>query len=325
MKYLLLYIRPRSAFRTLLKGDTVFGQFCWSIRRLFSNERLNELLNDYVHGKPFLVISDAFPSGYLPRPSLPNRFLTQHISPSERKEEKKKIWIPIGEFHTPVAGWSNIMVTDEKFEAMNSTRYHNSIDRRTNSTGGDGFDPYDLPQFWYQDGALLNFHIVYDPDRINKDEIQIALQDIGAFGFGQDATIGMGRFDVIECNEQAETKLPKYQTSADAWLTLAPSAPQGLQFDSEHCWYRPFVRFGKHGDLGTRYGNPFKKPIMLADTGAVFTPMGDLTPKLYLGQGIGGADFPVSKSIPETVHQGYAPVAGINLLSNIHSNSRSSQ
>jgi CRISPR-associated protein Csm4 len=47
----------------------------------------------------------------------------------------------------------------------------------------------------------------------------------------------------------------------------------------------------------------------MANTGAVLTPV-DYQNKPFTGQGLGG-DGSLSKSIPGTVHQGYAPVVAI--------------
>jgi len=60
-------------------------------------------------------------------------------------------------------------------------------------------------------------------------------------------------------------------------------------------------------------GKPFKNPVLLAQAGAVFTVK---TPgRIWLGQGIGGHGE-LSKSIAQTVQQGFAPVVAIYLPEN---------
>jgi CRISPR-associated protein Csm4 len=106
-------------------------------------------------------------------------------------------------------------------------------------------------------------------------------------------------------------------TDANAYLTLAPCAPQGQGFDPERSFYQTFTRFGRHGDIGVHLGNPFKTPVLLAQTGAVFSPCpaGEGPGvRAFIGQGLGGNGL-LSKAIQETVHQGYAPVVGIRLPS----------
>ena len=144
------------------------------------------------------------------------------------------------------------------------------------------------------------------------DELHELLTDIGAVGFGRDASIGLGKFDL---KELSPFELPA-QDNANAWLTLAPCAPQGLPWQANRCFYQPFTRFGRHGDVGVHgHGGPFKTPVLLANTGAVLTPQAGIeTVALFTGQGLGG-DGSLSKTITGTVHQGYTPVVGIALPS----------
>jgi CRISPR-associated protein Csm4 len=96
-------------------------------------------------------------------------------------------------------------------------------------------------------------------------------------------------------------------------MTLAPCAPQGLGLDEQRSFYQAFTRFGRHGDIGVHLGNPFKTPVLLAQTGAVLCPR-SLSPTLFVGQGLGGnGQMTKAASLQETVHQGYAPVVSIQL------------
>ncbi|MFN4166513.1 MAG: hypothetical protein ACK4GK_18210, partial [Ferrovibrio sp.] len=197
----------------------------------------------------------------------------------------------------------------------------NAIDRRTGTTGED-FAPYTVTRQWYgtrgerttpdaftRIDALLDIYIVLDESRLSVADLERALLDIGELGFGRDAGIGLGRFRL---EALAPAELPS-QADADAWLTLAPCVPQGLDWDAERCFYRVFARFGRHGASGVHRGNPFKTPVLLADTGAVLAPRSDAAIRVpFTGRGLGG-DGSLSKAIPQTVHQGYAPVVGIKL------------
>ena len=71
MQHLLLTIKPRSAFATPLKGDTLFGQLCWTLRDGLGEDRLQDLLQDYTKGRPFAVASDALLKHCWPRPMVP--------------------------------------------------------------------------------------------------------------------------------------------------------------------------------------------------------------------------------------------------------------
>lgn len=300
-------IRPLSAFGTRLLGDTLFGQLCWTIRNRLGNERLVELLAGYTEGRPYAVVSDAFPSSYFPRPMLPGHWFAP-IEGGDRKALKKQVWLPAGRLAEPVTEWVRHCVPASALAGSTSElpQPHNAIDRRTGTTG-EGFAPYTMTRHWYRDTALLDVYVVLDESRLSADELSAVLTDMGELGFGRDAGIGLGRFKL---NALEHIELPT-QHDADAWLTLAPSAPHGEVWKAERCFYSVFTRFGRHGDISVRLGSPFKTPVLLAAGGAVLTPL-QFEKKMFIGRGLGG-DGSLSKSLPQTVHQGYSPVIGIRL------------
>lgn len=306
-------ITPLSAFGTPPKGDTLFGQLCWALRNRLGEEKLTQLLDGYTAGQPFAVVSDALPAGHLPRPALPGHAFNP-LPDDDRKTAKKRVWLPVEHLAAPVADWLKFCRTATDLLGNNAQPQphpHNSIDRRT-STTGDGFAPYSMGRQWYDEKTALDIHIVLDDTRLPAADLEQALRDIGELGFGRDAGIGLGRYRV---DAFEPTVLPT-QTGANAWLTLAPCAPQGLAWETNLCFYTVFTRFGRHGDIGVHLRNPFKSPVLLANTGAVLSPA-HYRDALFTGQGLGGigadGEGILSKAIPETVHQGFAPVVGIHL------------
>jgi CRISPR-associated protein Csm4 len=313
---------PLSAFGTLPKGDSLFGQLCWAARHRFGESRLTEWLDGYTDGAPFLVVSDALPAGHLPRPALPGHWFDE-VENADRKAVKKRRWLPLDRAGEPLAAWLRHCVgdaelvknppgehktTDKPLRFLEShPQPHNSLSRATGTTGRGAFAPYQMEQHWYAPGTELDLWLVHDPARIGRDDLALLLADIGAFGFGRDASIGLGKFKVVSVEA---VELPT-QPRADAWLTLAPCAPQGLAWRPESCFYQPFTRFGRHGDLAVQSGRPFKNPILLAQTGALLAPH-SFEPRPFVGQGLGGAGQ-LSKAIAATVHQGYAPVVAVAL------------
>lgn len=319
-------LAPQSAFATPLKGDTLFGQLCWAIRNRFGEDGLAQLLSGYTRDQPFAVVSDAFPEGYLPLPKLPGIFYTLPEN-LDRKAIKKRNWLAQDQSQTPLTEWLGLAVSNSDLAAKlnahaanakrkfanNLSETHpqprNSINRLTNTTGANGFAPY---KEWFLPGLRWFVYVLLDDSRINADDVKQCLQDIGAIGYGKDASIGMGKFEIASFQPH---ELPKQQ-AANACLTLAPCAPQGQSYDSQHSYYQLFTRFGRHGDTAVHQeGKPFKNPVLLAQTAAVFstTPQA----KGFIGQGIGGkasnGDGLLSKTLPNTVHQGYAPVLAIHI------------
>ncbi|NOT11626.1 MAG: CRISPR-associated protein Csm7 [Methylococcaceae bacterium] len=324
-------LKPLSAFATPLKGDTLFGQLCWAIRNRLSDSKLINCLEGYNHNRPFAVVSDAFPESFLPLPKLPSCFY-QHPEGEDRKAVKKLAWLPEVELQKPLNEWlrhavnsSTIAssISNKSFEATHSgttpssrvqatslsekhPHSHNTINRQTNTTGEGGFAPYSVEQEWFIPGLRWTVYVLLDTGLLNMADFQQCLKDIGNFGFGKDASIGLGKFEVVDFQEKP---LPA-QANANACLTLAPCAPQGQGFDSNHSYYQLFTRFGRHGDVAVHQeGKPFKNPVLLAQTAAVIY----MTPEKnsFIGQGIGG-NGELSKTLAATVHQGYAPVIAIN-------------
>lgn len=313
MNPLVLTLRPSTAFATPLLGDTLLGQLCWAIRNGWGETRLTELLVDYTAGSPFLVISDAFPAGYLPLPHLPSRvWRGASDDPRERKALKKIAWMPGDRVHEPIADWQRIAKDCRPASADFSTRPQprNSLNRLTLCTGeGEGFSPYTVRQTWYAADARLEVHLRLDETRLSRTDLEQACAAIGAAGFGKDANVGLGKFVV----ESIQASPLVGQPQPDAWLALAPCAPQGLGFDSGKSFYKPFTRYGRHGDVAAFIGKAFKQPILLTAAGAVFgaRPDEDFA-RGFIGQGLGGSGR-ISRVLRETVHQGYAPALPVHL------------
>jgi CRISPR-associated protein Csm4 len=304
-------------FGTPLAGDTLFGQLCWALRETQGEAQLVRRLDGYTQGNPWLVVSDGFPAGYLPKPTLPQYF--EALSdPAQRKAAKKKRWILAAEtnlaldsllaaatddataFSIPNDGSSRVPVRAQQS--------HNTIDRQTGTTGEGEFAPYSMPLTIYAAGQRIDIYLVVDEERISLAEIGTLLHAVGAGGFGRDASIGLGKFSVKQLEPVAFAPPPH----ANAFWTLAPCAPQGLGFDGGHSYWRVLTRFGRHGNIHALTGKPFKTPVLLAATGAVLSPAEPYLPQLFIGQGL-GADGSLSKAEPATVHQGYAPVLPLAL------------
>lgn len=319
-------LQTLTAFGTPLAGDTLFGQLCWTLRDLYGAARLEALLAGYTDQQPFLVVSDAFPAGFLPLPTLPSPFWTTDAT-AERKALKKKRWLPLAQSTSELAGWQALALSDAEVAAaitvpaespagarppaavlaIHASQPHNTINRLTGTTGKDGFAPYSVDQIWYHPDALHDLYVVLDTERMSLEELSAALAYIGATGYGRDASIGLGKFCLAG---EPVPFSPAAPAGANAWLTLAPCAPQGQGFDSRRSYYQSTTRFGRHGGAAALCGQPFKRPVLLAKSGAVLAPLAGFdASRRHVGQGLGA----VSHVQTEAVHQGYAPVIPICL------------
>jgi CRISPR-associated protein Csm4 len=327
-----------TAFGTPLVGDTLFGQLCWILRRRQGEERLASLLEGYTQGHPFAVLSDAFPRGFLPLPALSSRFWGGRDE-GDRKKWKAKRWLKAEHLTRPLPEWPFLACSDpEAFGAgafgketsgketsgeeasgpvarskgqalpvdralpapRRAMRARNTINRLTGTTG-KGFAPFVQAQMWHHPAAVLDLYAVLDESRLSLSELQAALSDLGAGGYGRDASAGLGKFRL-----EGEGTQPVWASAPPGrfWLTLANCAPHGLGYEADRSWYRLTTRFGRHGDVAALGPVPFKQPLQLALPGAVFS-LAAPGQRQFLGQGAGG----VSRSDPGAVHQGYAPVA----------------
>ena len=130
---------PISNLATSLKGDTLFGQICWAIRYTFGNDKLESLLSTY-ETSPFLVVSDGFAKGYVPKPSLPSNLLGENND--LKKENRKKVWLKLEELQN---GDFLKALKDEDVLNINKTTIvvKNSLNYKTFSTDDSGvFSPY---------------------------------------------------------------------------------------------------------------------------------------------------------------------------------------
>jgi CRISPR-associated protein Csm4 len=306
MRSLRFVLRPLTAFGTPLVGDTLFGHLCWTLRRLHGEARLTELLEGYAADRSFAVLSDAFPHDFLPLPTLPSSFW--HLpEDNDRKKRRARHYLPLRDLDQPLTQWQTLASDDEGAKAVRTKAMqpHNTINRMTGTTGTDQFAPYVMPQLWYAPDVLLDVYAVLDETRLDRDAFLDALKNLGQTGYGRDAGIGLGKFEITD-----RPDAPAWpQEAVESYLTLAPCAPQGLGYDADHSWYQTTTRFGRHGDVAALGENPFKQPLLMAKTGAVFT-LKEKAQKQFLGQGLTG----VSCADSRTVHQGYAPVVPLPAL-----------
>ncbi len=288
-------ISPESNFATTLRGDTLFGQICWSIVHSFGEERLKELLKTYDK-EPFLVVSDGFVSGYLPKPKMSSALLGEDSE--DKKVNRKKVWLTIEQLKT--GKFSDAKTNEDiKNDDKDIVSMHNSINYQSFTTSDDGsFAPYGEKEFSI---GKKDIYFLIDDSQFSLDDLKKAFEQLSLSGYGKDTTIGKGRFTFEDFEEV------KSDNTSKTFMTLSPFSPQGIE--CKEIYYEPFTRFGKFG--GNRaFKNAFKKPILMADRASVvhFEEVQELH---YIGNAIKN----ISDAHPDTVHQGYSIVVPIKELS----------
>lgn len=304
MKPYCFTLRPLTPFGSPLAGDTLFGHLCWALLERFGRNRLASLLDGYTEGKPFAVLSDAFPQGCLPRPDVPATVVGWTPDPRQRKQTRARAWLPVVEEDLPLLDW--LAKAREARVSATAIQTQNTIDRLTGTTGEGQFAPRQVERIAFGRDCSLDLYAVLDEGRLTVAELRQLMEDIGTIGYGRDASTGLGKFSVVDLAEVGRSR-----ATGKHWLTLAPCAPDPAVLDAAHCFYQPVTRFGRHGNLGVRLGRPFKRPLLLLKTGAFLTSQMEVEWHVH-GRGLGGPQQPISHVIPETVHQGYAPVVPLN-------------
>lgn len=322
MKIYKIFLRPNTAFGTPLVGDTFFGRLCWEF--VYDPGLLNrpfEILVKEYNAKPFLIVSSAFPvckgEVFLKRPSLPLHFLfkvSEDKLIEERKELEKRTFFELSEYRKPL---NEINYQSEPFKIedeqvrcapesatspssappafmIEDEQVRCSISRITWKTEEAPFGPYVISRFWYLTDLVI---FVGVDEEINFEGIYRAIERVGILGYGKDASLGLGRFNVLRYEE-----FDPYEgvSKFNAYYTLGPSLPESSKTYLK-IYYEPLVRFGRHGDIFSASPNPFKAPVLMADTGAVYIPE---TPekRVYLGK----ATLRVSSLKNETLTQTYS-------------------
>jgi len=285
MKLYKATIKPISSFASPLKGDTFFGQLCWMIVYKYGEKKLKSLLEQYKT-TPFLVVSDAFAKGFLPKPKMPSRYLNEN--PEEKKENRKKIWLTLEDLQK--GKFNKAKKDEEVYESKDKkvTIIRNSINYKTFTTDGDKFAPYGVDEYFFNEKDI---YFLLDEKQLNVEELIELLNYLGNFGYGKDTTIGKGRFEVIDF------KSVEIDFKARTYMSMSAFVLSSKNI--ENVFYEPFVRFGKLG--GDRaYTNAFKKPILMLNTASVIIYK-DLKERFFEGSVIN--DIATYKDV---VHQGYA-------------------
>ncbi len=336
MKVYEITIKPTTGFGTPIKGDTIFGHFCWQVAydEKLVGKTLDVLLLGYP-SRPFAVFSSAFPkfcigTKYLYAFRTPNFPLDKLFDLPEdkkervnkRKEYKSKQWMMIEEGHDfssfkklrylshselfEEAKTNLSEETRKKTRRAGAKNYievfsqpRNSINRLTFTTGKEGFAPFEVEQHVFHPETELALFVGIDEAVVNIGQILEGLERIGKVGFGKDASTGLGRFDL---GEETEIDLKEIGSkSPNACYTLAPCVPEKDTF--VEMFFAPFTRFGRHGDVLAKSSNPFKNPVIMADEGGIFVPKShESFNKPYIGKAVTN----ISKAEPKTVMQGYS-------------------
>ncbi|MDE0281934.1 MAG: hypothetical protein OXN16_12790 [Gammaproteobacteria bacterium] len=256
-----------SPLGTPLVGPTLFGLICQTMCEKEGEAALVDWL-----GEPERIwrISDAFPTGWLPRPLVTPR----PLRPEEFdlvKERKKRPWIHRNTWMKNRASWSDSDLPDESFmndPACNRRQAHNVVHRHgrgTLETGGLFFVEDD----WRFAGPDNDMDLYVESDD-RPGRVRDIIEAVGERGYGRDISTGRGRFEVSGIFSDPE-------------LIMLPGARRRMSLSRgvltcatmHDALWRIEPHLGRAGPELTLTGvSPFKRPVLLTRPGCTYTPGG---------------------------------------------------
>ncbi|MEW6488321.1 MAG: hypothetical protein AB1578_10490 [Thermodesulfobacteriota bacterium] len=273
------------ALGTPLRSNTLWGHLCWAVRHRDGEGALERWLT--AQEREPLLLSDAFPRGWLPRPLLaPSPLAELPPAPTERlvrasrlKKLKRRAWLTAGDFAALQQGMSEARLL-ERWEAcskpdlegtVTKRRARNSIDRRTGRTPDDG-GLYFQDEVWYP-GAGPHLWGFACAENLTASELEDLLNAVGRSGYGRDASTGRGRFRAAV----REDSTGLFRHRGNRWMTLSRGT---LSPGMRRPRYRLETHYGRLGGERAAAGSPFKHPLLLVASGSTFAgdggPHGEL-------------------------------------------------
>jgi CRISPR-associated protein Csm4 len=251
-----------------LIGPTLFGRLCWLVAEGEGADALARFLDPAAMWR----LSDAFPHGFLPRPLTAPRPLGAR-DPTALKKLKKRALVRRETWLARRAAWDETALDPDRDLAdaprLEQRRAHNVVDRRgrgTLETGGLFF----LTEDWRcarEETARLDLYIETGdaPECVRR-----RLADLGAEGFGRDASTGRGRWTV-----EAVAPDPELAEGPRAGRRMSLSRGALDASTMREALWKLAPHFGKAGPQVTASGaSPFKKPALLTQPGLTFRAEG---------------------------------------------------
>lgn len=280
-------IQLNGGYITPFHADTIFGGLCWLMRYREGNDSLRLMLQDFCSGRPWFVLSNAYPADLLPKPLIkvrrpvPTNRDEQIMQAKEGKRLKKIEHLSPEEFVSLISCSKPVLENKEKPINRVAT-LHNQINRIFGSTADGG-------QLFEQEESYINQKNAYNQEK-GYLSIYIKLREpglrdwlleqfclLGQTGIGKRRSTGKGSFNVIEMQK---FDLFENIKKPNGYLSLSNFVP--APGDPTEGYYKTFVKYGKLGEEYAQSSYPFKHPLLMIQAGCVFFTKGEVKP--FYGQ-----------------------------------------
>lgn len=284
-------ITLKSPIITHFQSDTIFGHICWAIRFLYQNgeNKLREFLEAYdKEENPPLLVSNGFPSDYLPKPIIPpitqteldtfvgweNRIANSFkiktikkltlIHKSDFEQLQTGIITPFSLFQNMYGSYDTMMKDLANEQGM--VVQHNTVNRIKGMVTR-GLYAQEETFFGLNTG---NFIIYLKTYCFSRKELEGIFAFIGEGGFGRNKSTGKGHFNTVKVNEGIDLR---EADNPNAFMTLSSFIPR--ENDPVRGYFHTLLKYGKLGGVYATgaskvNNNPFKKPLIMFTAGSVF-------------------------------------------------------
>lgn len=290
-------IRLLSPLGTPWQSDTVFGHLCWQVALGRGDIGIVELLEPFRQGRPPFVLSDGFPGDLLPRPLIPEPrsdgcSAASYAAARERKRSRFISPADLAAFRRGDDSLADpIAISWRLFEVP-----HAAIQRHTGTTGptdeaeGGSFFSTELAAL--EEGDTISLYLRAEGDW--GQWVPAMLKEMSPLGFGRDRSTGAGAYEVLDAEPFGEFGPI---AGANAFLSLSSYCP--AHEDPMLGYWRVRLKYGKLGETASK-GNPFKRPLVQFEPGAVFYVDGEPV-RPYYGRSVSD----IAPGMPEAIQCGY--------------------
>lgn len=304
-------ITPRSPIITPLMSDTIFGHFCWAILYSKGEDFLQDFLDSFGDERPAPVLfSSAFLSGHLPRPDLPSlsrdsvkKCVNEHFGQDKKAQyegySRIKAWnkirlVSLKQWQDLKDGYSDeklyeaffsddVQTGHSNFE-LKEVSASNMINRISGSVEQEGGGLFQREKIWYREGVDLDLYVEVNEQEFADIVNWFLLDYLPDHGFGADKSLGMGSLSITHDTGFDQDMFQVEDPNAR--LSLSMVSFMGME--KCNAFYRLKTKFGKLGGSFAFFsptgGNPkpFKKPVLMYESGAVFLSSESLNNKPLL-------------------------------------------
>ena len=278
-------LRPAGVWTTNWQADTVLGALAAVWARFKGADALRrDLLEPWQAGEPPFVISDALPGDALPAPAA----LSLRRWPAEQRKAVKQLrWLSPAQFRAAQLGDAIVIDETPADETASGTAFGNAIQtgiqmRNAIDRTDGAADHLFQTAFSYLAGTDATLAIYARTGTEGLAILTEGLHLLGQTGFGANASIGYGGFDL-----EGEILCPELDNVPDADGFISLSTFQPAPSDPADGFWRMFVKYGKLAPEFQRWhaGAAFKLPQIMLEPGACFRTAAQPLP--FYGAAIG--------------------------------------